>query len=139
MTRIVKVLNQQGWILLLISVLVIPHVSHGQNSVQNLLPKIQDAIFTVFSEDDKGNIFSQGSGFFINSSGIGITNFHVLNGAYKAKIKLFNGTILPIQNVCDYDKNADLVKFKVSPNTVTIKALSLTKCSTCKRNSDFKS
>ena len=126
MTRIVKVLNQQGWILLLISVLVIPHVSHGQNSVQNLLPKIQDAIFTVFSEDDKGNIFSQGSGFFINSSGIGITNFHVLNGAYKAKIKLFNGTILPIQNVCDYDKNADLVKFKVSPNTVTIKALSLT-------------
>lgn len=125
MTRIVNVFK--GPILFLISwFLFIPHVLHGQNSVQNLLPKIQDAIFTVFAEDEQGNIFSQGSGFFINSSGIGITNFHVLNGAYKAKIKLFNGTILPIQSVCDYDKDADLVKFKVSSDTVTFRALSLT-------------
>ena len=121
-----KVLKKQTQILLLISVLLIPKVLHGQNSVQNLLPKVQDAVFTVFAEDEQGNIFSQGSGFFINPTGIGITNFHVLDGAYKAKIKLFNGTIVPIQSVCDYDKDADLVKFKVSPSATAYQSLSLT-------------
>lgn len=112
--------------LFLITILFIPHVLRGQNLIQNLLPKIQNAVFTVYAEDEQGKIFSQGSGFFISPEGIGVTNFHVLNGAYKAKIKLFNGTFVPIQSVCDYDESADLVKFKILPNSISYQSLTLT-------------
>lgn len=94
--------------------------------VTQLVSKIEKSIFTVFSINKDDQVFSQGSGFFIESSGIGITNYHVLDGAYKAQIRLSDGTIVPIENVCDYDQNADLVKFKVAESNVPYKALSLT-------------
>ena len=40
-----------------------------QNSIPNLLLRIQDAVFTVYAELDDG--ISQGSGFFISTNGIG--------------------------------------------------------------------
>ena len=94
--------------------------------VTRLVGNIEKSIFTVFSIDNNGQVFSQGSGFFIESSGIGITNYHVLDGAYKAQIRLSDGTIVPIESVCDYNQNADLVKFKVAESNVPYKALPLT-------------
>ena len=94
--------------------------------VTRLVSNIEKSIFTVFSIDNNGQVFSQGSGFFIESSGIGITNYHVLDGAYKAQIRLSDGTIVPIESVCDYNQNADLVKFKVAESNVPYKALPLT-------------
>ena len=94
--------------------------------VTQLVSNIEKSIFTVFSIDKDDQVFSQGSGFFIESSGIGITNYHVLDGAYKAQIRLSDGTIVPIESVYDYNQNADLVKFKVADSNAPYKALSLT-------------
>ena len=94
--------------------------------VTQLVSNIEKSIFTVFSIDKDDQVFSQGSGFFIESSGIGITNYHVLDGAYKAQIRLSDGTIVPIESVYDYNQNTDLVKFKVADSNAPYKALSLT-------------
>lgn len=86
--------------------------SYAQNSVQSLLPKIQDAVFTVYANLDDG--ISQGSGFFISAEGIGITNYHVLNGANDARIVTRTGKEYVITKILDYDADIDLVRFKVS-------------------------
>ena len=51
-------------------------------TIKQLITKAENAIFTVFAADEQGNTFSQGSGFFISAQGVGITNYHVLDGAH---------------------------------------------------------
>ena len=94
-----------------------------QYNAQSLLLKIQDAVFTVYAELDNG--VSQGSGFFISSDGIGITNYHVLDGANSAKIKLRNGEQYVISKILDYDADMDLVKFQVNNNGKSFKSLQI--------------
>lgn len=84
---------------------------YGQNAIQNLLPKIQDAVFTVYANLDDG--ISQGSGFFISTDGIGITNYHVLDGANDARIITRKGEEYKIAKILDYDADMDLVKFEI--------------------------
>lgn len=102
---------------------LIPLFCFGQN-VQNIIPKVKNAVFTVYAEDENGDVTSSGSGFFISSSGIGITNFHVLEGAYGGKIKDVNGNYYRIKHIVDYNPQYDLIKFKVDNQTPT-KYLSL--------------
>jgi len=87
--------------------------------VQNIVPKIKDAVFTVYAEDEDGEVTSSGSGFFISSSGVGITNFHVLDGAFGGKIKDVNGRYYRIKYVVDYNPQYDLIKFKVDNQNPT--------------------
>lgn len=122
MTRIVKVLNQRSQILYLISFLFIPYILHSQNSIQNILPKIQDAVFTVYANLDDG--ISQGSGFFISTEGIGVTNYHVLDGANTARIVTRGGKEYAIARILDYDADMDLVKFKIEkPQSISFQSL----------------
>lgn len=95
------------------------------SSIEYLIPKIESSVFTIFALDENGKTFSQGSGFFIGSNGIGVTNFHVLDGAYNAQIKTKNGEIIPIDYVLDYDKDADLVKFHIKNANRQYKALKI--------------
>lgn len=96
------------------------------NLLPSLIEKVEKSIFTVYAMDSQDEVYSQGSGFFIDSTGIGITNFHVLNGAYKANIKLYDGTIIPIESVLDYDRDKDLVKFVVKKKETCYPFLYLT-------------
>ena len=61
---------------------------------------------------------SQGSGFFVSSDGIGISNYHVFKGSYKGQeiIKLSNGSIYKVQEVLAYSEKYDYIVFKVQGN-----------------------
>lgn len=74
---------------------------------------LREAVFSVVAENKTGVPFSHGTGFFLSSSGVGVTNFHVLQGAEKGYIQTSKGEQLEISHVIDYNPNLDLVKFKV--------------------------
>ncbi len=57
---------------------------------------------------------SLGSGFFIDSNGTVLTNFHVLSGAYKAEAKLSDGSVCEITQILGYDISRDLAIVKVA-------------------------
>ena len=56
---------------------------------------------------------SIGSGFFISASGILVTNFHVLDGAYSAAIRTLDGELYPVETVLARSQLVDLIKVRV--------------------------
>lgn len=86
------------------------------NIAQRVLPKLKQSVLTVYAENEDGYNFSRGSGFFISSTGIGVTNYHVLDGAYGGYVKDSQGQTFRIKSIVDYSPTMDLVKFLVEKN-----------------------
>jgi len=86
----------------------------ADNTVVSVINKIKDAVVTVYAEDEHHQTFASGSGFFIASNGIVVTNFHVLEGAHFGHIKDINGNEYQIESIIDYNPQHDLIKFAIS-------------------------
>ncbi len=82
-------------------------------SLRELVRPIQKSVVTVINYDVDGDISSIGSGFFISESGILVTNFHVLDGAYSASIRTVDGSQYPVAAVLAKNRLVDLIKVRV--------------------------
>jgi tetratricopeptide (TPR) repeat protein len=80
------------------------------DNIVSLVKKIQPAVVTVVAYDVDKNVTNLGSGFFVDNKGNLITNYHVLNGAYAAEIKTYDGMRYPIDWVVAENKPSDLIK-----------------------------
>ncbi|RZB28832.1 MAG: hypothetical protein SRB1_03133, partial [Desulfobacteraceae bacterium Eth-SRB1] len=74
---------------------------------------VQRAVVKITTYDAEKKPMGIGSGFFVDKGGVLITNYHVLNGAYAADVKTYDGREYQIQRVLAYNKTADLIKIKV--------------------------
>ena len=74
---------------------------------------IKKSVVTIINYDVDGKISSIGSGFFISKSGILVTNFHVLDGAYNAEIRTLDGSQYPVATVLARNQLVDLIKVRV--------------------------
>ena len=70
-------------------------------------------MFYIEISDIKDKAIKTGSGFFIDSSGRAITNYHVVNGAAKATITTSDGTKHNVTGVYGYSKEDDLALLQV--------------------------
>ena len=107
-------MHMERFNILLLVIICSLHLYSQNNQVQRILSETKDAVFTVYANLDNG--ISQGSGFFISTDGVGITNYHVLDDANSAYILTGDGKKYNISNIVDYDANMDLVKFKIKAN-----------------------
>ena len=62
-----------------------------KKSIKDIIADTEDATFVVYTYNSFGSPQGIGSRFFIGDNGIGITNYHVLDGAIKASIKTSDG------------------------------------------------
>ena len=74
---------------------------------------VQRAVVKITTYDVEMKRIGIGSGFFVDKGGVLITNYHVLDGAYAADVKTYDGRKYQIQRVLAYNKTADLIKVKV--------------------------
>lgn len=74
------------------------------------------ATFYIEVSDLNGTAFAGGSGFFIDPSGVGVTNYHVIEGAYHASITGVDGSTYTMGMVLYYDKDRDLAVFDAIPD-----------------------
>ena len=84
--------------------------------LSDIISETENATFTIYTYDEFGAPKGSGSGFFIDPSGMGISNYHVLDGAVKAIIKTVDGKEYEIKEVVASDKKWDIVKFKIKPS-----------------------
>ncbi len=71
------------------------------------------ATFIIYTFDEYGTPSGSGSGFFIEESGVGLTNFHVLDGSTKAIIITPDSAKYEIDKVLFADEDKDIIKFKI--------------------------
>lgn len=73
------------------------------------------AVFYIEVSGLDGVAYASGSGFFIDPSCVGVTNYHVIEGAYSAEITAIDGTKYEMGKVLYYDKDRDIAVFDALP------------------------
>lgn len=79
----------------------------AQDNLPEMVKRISPAVVVV--ETQKGNKKGLGSGFFINSQGYIVTNYHVVFGADQAVVRTQDNRRYPVKRIIAEDKEADLV------------------------------
>lgn len=82
-------------------------------SPSEVYEKCVSAVFNIIVYDSTGHALGQASGFFIDSNGTAVTNYHVIEDAYSAKIKTLDGKIYNVQGVYGSDATNDLALIKI--------------------------
>ena len=98
----------------IIAVIFFTCILYGcKKDVKTIINDTKESSFIIYTFDEYGSPSGSGSGFFIDSKGTGITNYHVLNGAVKALIKMNDSTEVEIDKVLASDEKWDIIKFSV--------------------------
>lgn len=71
---------------------------------------------TYYTESayQKGLSSNGGSGFFISSDGLAVTNYHTIDQAVRATAILITGEVFEVERVLYYDADADLALLRIS-------------------------
>lgn len=85
----------------------------AETELTKLVKEIRSAVVTVIVYDINRAVANIGSGFFVDKYGHLITNYHVLDGKYKAEVKTAEGNTYPIKLIVADNKATDLVKVLV--------------------------
>jgi serine protease Do len=81
-------------------------------TVPELVKRSSSAVVQIVASGETGGQML-GSGFVVSEDGKIVTNFHVIEGANSATVKLANGSSLPVKGILAQDANKDLVILKV--------------------------
>jgi tetratricopeptide (TPR) repeat protein len=92
---------------------VLVNAGSAETELTKLVNDIRPAVVTIMVYDINQEVAGIGSGFFIDPDGHLITNYHVLDGRYTAKVKTVDGNTYPIRFIVADSKETDLVKVKV--------------------------
>ena len=88
--------------------------SKKELSAEEIYAKCSPAVFYIEVYDARGQAFATGSGFFIDSEGTAVTNYHVIDGAYSAKIKIGDTEkFYDVEGVYDWNEANDWAVIKV--------------------------
>ena len=87
--------------------------SMGALTVPELVKRTSNAVVQIVASDETGEE-KLGSGFVVSQDGKIVTNFHVIEGANSAIVKLANGSSLPVKGILAQDADKDLVILKVN-------------------------
>ena len=82
-------------------------------SSTEIAAKCMPAVFYIELYDKNNDYMGSGSGFFITSSGMAVTCYHVIKDAYYAKIWTKENKMYEVDGVYDYSKKSDLAIIKV--------------------------
>ena len=87
--------------------LFFPLAAFGQLSTNGIVQRVSSSVVTI-----EGKL-GTGSGVVLDSDGIVVTNFHVIEGESEISIKSSNGDVYTAVSVVDYDLSKDIVLLKV--------------------------
>jgi S1-C subfamily serine protease len=84
-------------------------------TVPELVKAMSPAVVFIGNVGAKGQVNSIGSGFVVDSGGLIVTNYHVIEGAQALQVKTLDGEIYDRVEVVDHDERRDLAVIKVRP------------------------
>lgn len=90
-----------------------PKIVNETLTASEVFEKFNSAVFMVFTSNGRSGF--QGSGFFVNSNGLAVSNYHVFKGTGIGleSIKLSNGEKCKVRDVVAKDEDNDFILFYV--------------------------
>lgn len=117
-----------GFLGCLATIAIVTVLTSCQKSLQQIIEEVEPATFIVYTYDEYGTPSGSGSGFFIESTGVGVTNWHVLDKSIKAVIKTPDGVQYEIDSVLCASSKKDILVFRVrNKNNKVFKTVQLSK------------
>ena len=102
------------YLIILLSLLLTANCFAQESNLTKLFLKLSPSIFIIETFDEQDDPIASGTGFFIESNGICLSNYHIFVDAKKAIIKTHDNKTFTIDNVIAYDSKRDLIKFSIS-------------------------
>ena len=90
---------------------ITPGVIYKPSEIANL---VSPSVVYIEVSDSNGIPIASGSGFIIDSTGKIATNYHVIKGAYSAKVKTYDGKTYDVSKVFAYDSTQDMALIKIN-------------------------
>jgi tetratricopeptide (TPR) repeat protein len=81
--------------------------------LRSLVAGVQPSVVTIQTFDSGNDAHGLGTGFFVGHQGHLVTNFHVMENAYSAKVRTAGGHTYPITGVVGEDRAGDLILLAV--------------------------
>jgi S1-C subfamily serine protease len=85
----------------------------GTLTATQIYTQCSPSVFYLELFDADENAVATGSGFFISSDGVAVTNFHVIQKASSARITTSDGQVYNVLGVYDYDEDNDIALLQV--------------------------
>lgn len=92
-------------------------------SPAQIAEKVGKAVVHIETFDADGQPYATGSGFIVDASGKVVTNYHVIQGAYSANVKLLDGRVFPVVSVLGNDYGRDVAVLKINGSGLPTVAL----------------
>jgi serine protease Do len=99
--------------------------SKGDKSLPELVKQIEPAAFLVFAINQNGDVIGQGSGFFLEATGVGVSNFHVMKETKRWAIKTSDGEQYEVERLIKTSAAFDYAIFQIKAGGRTFKTLKL--------------
>jgi len=93
-----------------------PYPEGGVLNSEQIYEKVNAAVFKIETKILSESDFSSGSGFFITSDGIAVTNMHVITFMSSANIITADGNIHPVEGILALHPKADIAIIKIKGN-----------------------
>ena len=82
-------------------------------NAEQIYAKCAPAVFYIELYNKSGQAMCSGSGVFLNADGLAITNHHVVEDAYSAKIKTYDGKVYNVSGYYDAKETIDLALIQI--------------------------
>ncbi len=107
-------------------------------SASEIADRVAPSVFYIEVYDKNSKALGSGSGFFISSDGVAVTNYHVIEGSYSARITTVDGDMFNISNVIAFDENLDVAIIRVDKTSTNGKTVSGFPSTTTANSDDIK-
>ena len=82
-------------------------------SGEEIYEQCSSSVFYIENYNASGKAIASGSGFFLSSNGLAVTNHHVIEDAASAKIRTTNGKVYSVKGIYDADPSLDLALLQI--------------------------
>ena len=85
----------------------------AQSDLSTIINKAEKAVCLIETFDASGNPLKLGTGFFIDSTGTCVSNYHVIDGASEIKVTTIDSLVYKVKEIVKSSDFYDLVIFKL--------------------------
>lgn len=90
-----------------------------EKSLMEIVEWAEPSVFMVKTYDRQGKGIGQGTGFFIESSGIGVSNYHVFENGKSWKIQTQDGKRYDVKKIIAQSETFDYIIFQVETSSTS--------------------